>query len=274
MSKKAKILSIQYNPKIGDKMTNCEFVGGCISKSVEQNSKIDLVIMSEFFSTNIDDKSFLNFPEIEENSEVLGYFCEVAKEKNVNIICGSVVEKDKTGKLFNTSYAINREGEIIEKYRKIHLYNYLGGSEGKKICAGDTPKVVNFDFGRVGMSICFDIRYPLLYKKLIKMGAQIIVSPSAWCHLTSISKEEKESFIKTWQAFNISRAAENLIYFISTNLVGKSYPFLNSIGNSMAVSPLGEVLFCADENESVNLCEVDLGLVEKLHKEYPICEIE
>ena len=268
----AKILNIQINPKIGDKMYNCNKIGEFISDNSKEG--LDLVIMPEFFSTGIDDNSFINYPEEEKNSPVLLYFGELARQFRTNIICGTIIEKDPEGKLFNTSYALDRNGAIVGKYRKIHLYNYLGGNERKKITPGSAPSVVNFDFAAVGMSICFDIRYPLLFKNLIKMGAEIIVAPAAWCNLTSTPEDEMADFINCWRALNVARAAENLVYFISSNQTGKSYPYLYSIGNSMIVNPLGKIISNAQNNECAVFEKLDMTLVRKLKREYPVYNID
>ena len=134
--------------------------------------------------------------------------------------------------------------------------------------------VVEFDFGKVGMSTCFDIRYSAHYRKLIKMGAEIIVSPSAWCNLTSTPEDEMSDFINAWRSFNITRACENLVYFITSNQVGLSYSFLYSIGNSMAVSPLGKILHNLQNAQCAKICELDMTQVRKLKKDYPIYNID
>lgn len=272
MSLPAKILTIQFCPKLGDKMSNCNKIGQMICDNSKEG--LDLVILPEFFSTGIDDRSFVSQPEEESCSGVLGYFSQLAKQFRTNIICGTVIEKTKDNKLYNTSYAFDRKGAIVGKYRKIHLYNYLGGNEGNTINPGDTPVVVNFDFARVGISVCFDIRYPLLYKNLIKMGAEIIVSPSAWCTLSKSNKEDIADFINCWRALNIARAAESLVYFITSNLIGTSNPYLYSIGNSMITSPMGKIIANGQNSECAIFEKIDLSVVRKLKKEYPIYNID
>ncbi len=269
---KVKILSIQFCPKLGDKMYNCNRIGQMIC----DNSKdgLDLVILPEFFSTGIDDRSFTEQPEEENSSPTLAYFSQLAKQFGTNIICGTIIEKGKDGRLYNTSYALDRKGSIIGKYRKIHLYNYLGGNEGQKISAGNTPAVISFDFAKVGISICFDIRYPLLYKTLIKMGAEIIVSPSAWCTLSKTNEQEVADFINCWRAFNITRAAENLVYFVTSNLIGTSNPFLYSIGNSMITNPAGKILANAQNTENALFESLDMSIVRKLKREYPVYNLD
>lgn len=268
----ARVLSVQFNPTLGDKLKNCNRIGEIIS----DNSKdgLDLVVLPEFFSTGIDHSALTENPEEESKSPTLAYFSELAKQFGTNIICGTVIEKTIDNKLYNTSYAIDRKGAIVGKYRKIHLYNYFGGNEGSTTSPGDTPVVVNFDFARVGMSVCFDIRYPLLYKNLIKMGAEIIVSPSAWSNLASANSDEMADFINCWRAFNVARASESLVYFVTSNLVGKSCPFLYSIGNSMITNPLGKILDNAQNNECALNQKLDMHLVRKLKKEYPVYNLD
>ena len=96
-----------------------------------------------------------------------------------SVVCGTIIEKEGD-KLYNTSYMLDRHGQIEGKYRKIHLFNYMGGREGEFLTAGEETVVVNTDIGRIGMSVCFDIKFPLHSRELMKKGAQIIVSPTAW----------------------------------------------------------------------------------------------
>lgn len=267
-----RILNIQLNAKMGDRLYNCNKVGRFISNNAKNG--LDLVIVPEFFSTGIDGTSFVEHPETQENSGVLAYFSELARQFSTNIICGSVIEKTPENKLYNTSYALDRKGKIVGKYRKIHLYNYLGGNEGNTITPGNTPVVADFDFAKVGMSICFDIRYPQLYKSLIKMGAEIIVSPSAWCIPSASSADEIADFINCWRAFNVSRAAENLVYFITSNLIGINSRYLYCIGNSMITDPYGKIISNGQNSECAVYEKLDMETVRKLKKQYPIYSID
>ena len=155
----AGILNIQFTPKAGDKEANLnkvkEFVSGYCDKP------LDLIVIPEFFSTAIDDKSMINEPEDENGGIVTAFLKDLAVRYNTNIICGSVMEKSGD-KLFNTCFVLDRHGEIAGKYRKIHLFNYFGGNEGTYTTAGDKPFVAALDFARVGVSLCFDIKFPMI----------------------------------------------------------------------------------------------------------------
>ena len=208
------VLSIQFNPKIGGKELNLNKVEEFISQNSDK--KLDLVLLPEFFSTGIDHNSFLNFPEDEHGGKTLAKVKELAKKFNTNIVAGSVIEKSEN-KLYNTSFVINRTGETVGKYRKIHLFNYNGGTEGQRITAGNEPLVVALDFGKVGLNICYDFRYPLMQKNLAKMGAEILVCPTAWCipnfkyENSDILKQEQD----IWKSLNKIRAYDNLVYVVA-----------------------------------------------------------
>lgn len=267
----AGILNIQFTPKAGDKEANLNRVLDFIDKN--SSNKLDLVIVPEFFSTSIDDNSMLNAPENEEGGRVTEFFADTAKKYNTNIICGSVIEKSGE-KLYNTSFVLNRNGEITGKYRKIHLFNYFGGNEGTYTTPGDTPLVIELDFARVGVSLCFDIKFPVLYRELIKQGAEIIVSPSAWSIPKKAPAKEKEIFQHTWQAMNICRAAESLVYFVTSNLTGSTNPYLESIGNSMITGPMGEVISNLEKEEAAAFVDLDMKIVRELKGKVPVALID
>ncbi|MGN0004921.1 MAG: nitrilase-related carbon-nitrogen hydrolase [Candidatus Gastranaerophilaceae bacterium] len=267
------ILAIQLHSKSGNKDVNIKKV----EYFVEKNSKrgLDIVVLPEFFSTGIDRKSFVENPEDVYGGETILKISEIAKRYRTNIVAGSVIEKEN-GKLYNTSFVINREGEIVNKYRKIHLYNYLGGTEGENITAGDEEVIVELDFGKVGLGICFDIRYPLHFKKLAKMGADIIVLPTAWVVPRDIYYDEQMlvNAQEMWIAMNKVRAYDNYVYFVSCNQTKDANDKISCIGNSMIVAPSSEVLAMAKNEETAIYARVELEAVKNYRRIYPISEID
>lgn len=263
--RKINILNIQMQSKISDKQSNLDK----IKKFIENNNdkKLDLVVMPEFFNTGISHNAFIKLAETEgSNFETITFLSELAKEYNTNILCGSIIEREQD-KLYNTSYFLNRRGEIIGKYRKIHLFNYFGGTEGKLISPGDQHIVINTDIGKIGLAICFDIRYPIHFYNLMKMGAEIIVLPTAWLAF----KDDNIDYIKdNWVSFNKVRASENLLYVISSNQYGKIDSRLSGIGHSLVVNPKGEVVSIIEEEQTAKLVTIDLDDVDKIRKECPI----
>lgn len=267
----AGILSVQFNPVIGNKEANLQKVYELIEKNSDK--ELDLIVLPEFFSTGIDDNAFITNPEAPDGGDVVEFMQQTAKRFNTNIVCGSVIIQEGANR-YNTSFVINREGRVIAQYRKIHLFNYFGGNEGSYITPGDKTLVVDLDFGKVGVSMCFDIKFPMLYRELIKQGAEIIVSPSAWSALTSLSDKEKDDFAATWRAMNVCRAAESLVYFVTANLTGNANKFLYSIGNSMICAPMGEIIENAGTDENSIYAEADLSLVRKLKTTVPVAEMK
>lgn len=269
----AGILNIQLKPTLGDKQINLKKVEHFIKKYSDK--KLDLVVFPEFFSTGVDHKSFLNAPEDENGGETIAAVCELAKKYNTNIIAGTVIEKSGE-KLYNTSFAINRNGEIVEKYRKIHLFNYMGGTEGDRITPGERYVVAEFDFAKVGIAICFDMRYPQHYRKLAQMGAEIIVLPTAWIVPNEIYKDKEAlAFAQdTWITMNKTRAYDNLVYVVSCNQTGQVNSEFGGIGNSVIVAPTSQIFANAKNDQTAIYADIDLEIVKYYKSIYPIVNID
>lgn len=267
------ILNIQIKPLLNKPEINLKKIEHYIKK--HSNKKLDLIVLPEFFSTGINHEYFLTHPVDENGGEIIDFIKELAKKYNTNIIAGTVIEKSEE-KLYNTSFAINRSGETIAKYRKIHLFNYMGGTEGDRITAGDQEIVVDFDFGKVGMAICFDIRYPLHFKKLAKLGADIIVLPTAWAIPNEIynDSETLKYAQEMWIAMNRTRAYDNMVYLVISNQTKKSNDQFSCIGNSLMISPTAEVIANAKDQEGAIYSDIDLQPVKYLRQTYPIAQID
>lgn len=264
----AGILNIQINSVMGDKEKNLEK----IESQLIQNSdkKLDLVIFPEFFSTNI---AYDKNPEPENGGHVIEKICNLAKKYNTNIVAGTVVRKVED-KYYNTSFAINREGKILAKYDKIHLFNYMGGNEGDFTTAGNEIVTVDFDFARVGLAICFDVRYPLHFNKLIKQKVDIITLPTAWLVPKEVYKENLEYAREMWISLNRTRAYDNMVYFIVSNQTGKVNESLYGIGTSMILSPTAEILNLIENEEGAIYSNIDISNVGFMRKIYPIANID
>ncbi len=269
----AGILSIQFNPVLGNKQRNLIYVEDIIKK--HSDKALDLILLPEFFSTGISHEQFEKYPEDETGEETINRIKNVAKKYKTNIIAGTVIEKC-SGKYYNTSFAIDRNGEILAKYRKIHLYNYMGGNEGELITPGENEIVVNFDFAKVGMAVCFDIRYPLHFKKLVKAGAQIIVLPTAWIIPNEVydDKDALKCAQEMWIAMTRTRAYDNMVYIVSSNQVGRVNENVSVLGTSLIVSPTAEILANAGLDQNEIYSEIDINIVDYLKSIYPISQID
>lgn len=204
----------------------------------------------------------------------------LAKKHKVWILIGSMLEKvssrdaisrvsiKKNIKPFNTSVLINPEGKIIAKYRKIHLFDIkLKGKEileSSRNQAGKNPKLVNIEKVKVGLSICYDLRFPELYRAYSKSGAKIICVPS------SFTKPTGEAH---WHTLIKARAIENLCYVVAPNQAGTGSGGVKTYGHSLIVDPWGKVLAEASaDNEEVIFAEIELDYLEKIRKNLPVLE--
>jgi len=180
-------------------------------------------------------------------SKSLSLLSRLAAEYGIYIFGGSIAEK-KNGKYYNTAVVFNDCGEIIQKYRKAHLFQ-LGLREPEYFTPGGEWSLVDTPWGRVGLVICYDLRFPELWRNLVLRGAKIIVCPAQW----------PTARLYSWRALNIARAIENEAFVISTNRTGEDdylYP-----GNSLLIDPRGRLVADGGETEGVLLAELDLDLL-------------
>ena len=262
----ANILTIQMQSKLGQIEENLKKVKSFLSSY--RNQPLDLVVLPEFFATSID---YLK-PEIDENGGyVLDEVRALASEYNTNFIAGSVVRQKTDGRYYNSSFAIDRRGNILKVYDKIHLFNYFGGAEGSSITAGNEICTVDFDFAKTGMGICFDIRYPMLFNEFLKQQVQLIVLPTAWIFPSIMisDPEQRKSLEDIWQSMAKTRAYDNEAFFVVCNQTGDVGHDMEGLGNSMVISPYGKIISLSDTKEQAMLTSIDISEARKCKQEFP-----
>ena len=195
------------------------------------------------------------------------FISKLANKFKVWILIGSLMEKTNN-KPYNTSVLIGPKGKIIAKYRKIHLFDIrLKGKEileSKRNQAGKTPKLVSVKKAKVGLSICYDLRFPELYRQYSKKGAEIICIPS------SFTKPTGEAH---WHTLIKARAIENLAYVIAPNQAGVGSGGIKTYGHSLIVDPWGKILAEGPANgEAVIFAEIDLDYLRKIRENLPALE--
>ncbi|MDP2652452.1 MAG: carbon-nitrogen hydrolase family protein [Candidatus Omnitrophota bacterium] len=192
--------------------------------------------------------------------ESLKPLCEFAAAKKIFILAGSVIEKSPVrGKGYNTSVLINGRGKIAAKYRKIHLFDAaLGGTkirESLRFVAGRAPAAAAAGGFKVGLTVCYDLRFPWLYERYSRLGCDLLTVPSAFTRKTGQAH---------WEILLRARAIENLCYVLAPNQVGADHRGVVSYGNSMIVSPWGEVLARASgDREQVIYADVDSAVIKQ-----------
>jgi predicted amidohydrolase len=197
------------------------------------------------------------------------FLCGLAAELGITLVGGSFLERSgEEARSFNTSLLIDADGAIRATYRKIHLFDVdLPGqvtvreSDGR-IPGADTV-VAPTRFGGVGMSICYDLRFPELYRRLAGAGAVVVTVPSAFTFVTGAAH---------WEPLLRARAIENQVYVIAANQTGTSPHGFRDYGNSMIVDPWGTVVARAGDGPQVITAEVDLDRLARVRREMPCLE--
>jgi len=177
-----------------------------------------------------------------------------ARNAGTTLHMGSLVERDETGRLFNTSVLLDAAGEVLTSYRKIHLFGF-GEGEPKLMSAGSD--VVVHD--GLGLATCYDLRFPELFRVLLDKGAVVMVLTSAW----------PAKRIAHWRLLAQARAVENQMYVVACNTAG-THAGVPMGGHSIVVDPWGVVLAEAGDHEEVIRAELDLTSVESTRLSFPV----
>ena len=191
---------------------------------------------------------------------------EVARRRRVFVIAGSFPEKvDAPGKTGNTSVLIGDDGRIAAVYRKIHLFDVAipdGAryAESRTVQPGDATVVAPTALGQIGLTICYDLRFPELYRALVEQGAEILSIPSAFTLFTG--KDH-------WEVLLRARAIENLCYVLAPAQVGRHSATRMTFGNAMVVDPWGVVLARCPDGEGVCVAPVRRERLEQVRREMP-----
>jgi len=192
-----------------------------------------------------------------------------ARELEIHLVAGSIAERvaDRP-KLCNTSTLIGPDGELQATYRKIHMFDVDVGGVAYRESENEEPgeEIVTADIGgslpgiTVGMTVCYDLRFPELYRILAVRGATVITIPSAFTFETG--KDH-------WEVLLRARAIENQAFVIAPNQVGEAPPHYRSYGHSMLVDPWGVVLAEAPDEECFVAADLDLGVEERVRSTLP-----
>lgn len=254
-----KIAAVQMNSKIGDKSYNCKKIQELINRDIKE--KIDLIVLPEVWSCGWSPKDFQESAENFKSSKIIKFLSEIAKNYNAFVIGGSIIEKTNSGKYLNTCPVINRKGKLITKYSKNHLYSYYGDNEGEYVAKGTNPVMVKLDGINVGLTICYDIRFPEIYRAYRKAGADLFINCAAWGLKKPIP----------WEAMTRSRAVENQTYMVALTQSGKINEKEWNLGYSRILDFKGETLAeIKDQKEGVMIASIDLKKMYEFRKKCTI----
>ena len=243
-----KIALVQMRIEERNKAANVEHGIELLQKAVVGQ---DVVIMPEIWTTGY------SLGRLEKEAEeldgpVVKKIQEIARTSNCAIIPGSVPLM-LNGKVHNTSIVINKKGEIIYLYSKMHLFGMF--HEERFFEAGDTYEPFMLGDVACGASICYDLRFPELYRRLAIKGAQVIFVPAEW----------PEARGDVWRLLLQARAMENQTYICGINCVG-TFKEDTFYGHSMIVAPNGKIVVEGGSQEEILRAEIELDLIGKMRK--------
>lgn len=184
---------------------------------------------------------------------------EGAKQYGMWVICGmsEKVEDPEDKRKYNTTVVINSEGELVSTYRKTHLYDAFGYKESDSNKAGDKFfEPIDTPFGKIGLFVCYEVRFPEVARYQRAKGADIIVMPTAW----AAGKIKSHHF----QTLINARAIENTVYMVACDLCDEG-----CIGESVVVDPMGITIACAGETECLISAIIDTDRIESVRKKLP-----
>lgn len=198
------------------------------------------------------------------DGKIVSFYKELAKKNSVFLHIGSVAEKGIEGKPYNTSLLISPAGEILAKYSKLHLFDVdlpdgKGVRESNGATAGEEIVVAECELGNLGMSICYDIRFPELYRKMALMGADAFL---VCANFTAQTGKHH------WKPLLQARAIENGCYVLACNQCKTNEQF-EAYGHSMVISPWGEIVAELEQNEGILYSTIEPSEIENVRNRIP-----
>ena len=259
---KMRAASLQMNV-ITDRAQCLEYLEHCMTLPEVRGA--DLLTLPEMFCSPYQTSAFPEYAE-PEGGEMWQALSAFAKKHGIWLSAGSVPERTDDGRIFNTAYVFDRDGRQAAKHRKIHLFDIdvTGGQyfrESDTLSAGNAVTTFETEFCTVGLCICFDIRFPELFREMVRRGAKVILVPAAFNMTTGPAH---------WEILNRARAVDYQVYMVSTSTArdcGSSYV---SYGNSMMTDPWGTVLTRLGAEEGVHAAELDMDMVARIRRELPV----
>lgn len=257
---------------VDNKEENIKKAIGMIKDSKKQGA--DLAVLPEMFNCPYENEKFIEYGEELEKSQTLKKMAETAKEENIHILAGSIPEMEisigedgiEEKSIYNTSVLFDNHGKILGKHRKMHLFDIdvkgkIYFKESDTLSAGSDFTVIETELAKIGIGICYDIRFVELSRIMTLNGAKILIFPGAFNLTTGPAH---------WEILFKSRALDNQVYTIGVAPALDKSANYNSFGHSIAVNPWGEVIEELGFDEDLKIVEIDLDEIERIREEIPI----
>ncbi len=247
-----------------DPAANCEALQRYVNEAADGGSRFVLTPeVSNIISSSRSHQ--MDVLHRQDDDQTLKALRAVAKARQIFLLIGSLALKSGEDRFLNRSFLISPLGEIITHYDKIHMFDVaLGGGESYRESAqfqpGNRAVLAETDIGKIGLTICYDLRFPHLHRTLAMAGAEILTVPAAFTVPTGKAH---------WHTLLKARAIETGCFILAPAMVGQHSPKRATYGHSLVVSPWGEVLADAGTAEGVTFATLDLSLVQEARAKIP-----
>jgi len=269
-----KIAAVQMvsTPRVA---TNLETARRLVARAAGEGAQ--LVVLPEYFCfMGAGDRDKLAIAEAPGTGPIQRMLAETAREHRVWLIGGTLpLTLDDGGakdgvavdRVMNADLVFSPRGELAARYDKMHLFAYDNGSErydeGRTLRAGSTPVAFDADGVRVGLSVCYDLRFPELYRALMRPPCDVLSVPSAFTYTTGTAH---------WEVLLRARAIENQCYVVAAAQGGTHEHGRRTFGHSLVIDPWGEVVACLDEGEGVVVAELQRERIDSVRRQLPALE--
>ena len=243
-----------------DRSHNFEKIEQFLIKAHEEG--VTLVALPEVMNRMTSDRSIDTSEPLD--GPTITFMKKCAIKYNLWIHCGSIREVRPEGLPYNTTVLLSPKGEHEAIYRKLHLYDVdipgkVTALESSRNSPGDEVVSVETEIGHLGMTICYDLRFPELFRLLTLKGAQIIFVPANFAYATGEAH---------WESLLRARAIENSCYIIASAQVGQKSHF-KAYGHSLVIDPWGSVIAEIEEGEAMKIVDIDLDKVKEIRENLP-----
>lgn len=264
MEKSNTIAAVQFSTE-NDPQKNIEYIERDLDIAVKKGAQY-VIFPEEFLTLSMAPEEKLRFAQPEQMGIVQEKLSNLAKAYGIWLIGGTLpISVEGESKYFSRCIVWNSAGHVVGHYDKIHLFDVRLGNdetyvESESVKPGDKVTVISTPMGKMGIAICYDIRFPELFRRMASKGAEIMVLPSAFTKPTGKAH---------WEILIRARAIENLCYFVAVDQVGVRRNGLGTHGHSMIVDPWGEIMVQAGEGPEVITASLDREKLRHIREHFP-----
>ena len=247
---------------LDDKMLNLGKAIDMIDRAAKEG--VEMVILPEMFNCPYDTNKFKAYAESRDSSKSIKAVSTAAKNHGVYLVAGSIPEL-LDGKIYNSCFIFDRKGQIIDVHRKMHLFDVdipdIEFKESDTITPGNRVTVVDTDPIKIGVAICYDIRFPELFRLMALKGADIMVVPGAFNMTTGPAH---------WKTTVRARAIDNQTYVAAVSPARNTNLSYVAYGHSIIVDPWGKVIGEAGYGEQIICATIDISYLKNVREELPL----